>query len=248
MPKRKYKDVSELNPGWALLSYNKKAEASSALAANPIEYAFNEDIRTYWSAQTGKKNEWLSVDLGAPCTINALQINFAENDTKIMGREGVLAHQYLVEYSTDKLNWKVLSDKTANTEDLTHQYEAMKKPVKARYVKITNYRVPDGTFAISGLRVFGTGTGPKPTKVKSFIATRDAKDSRNITLTWEKQANATGYNIRYGTQKDKLYHSYQVNNDTSVTIRSLDQGQTYWFEIDAFGENGVTPGIAHPSH
>ena len=242
MPQFKYKDVSELNPGWALLSYNKKTEASSAMDQNPIAYAFDEDIRTYWSAKSGKKDEWLCVDLGSLCTVNALQVNFAENETQLRGREGVLAHQYLVEYSTDKQNWKKLSDQTTNEKDLTHPFEVMNAPVKARYVKVTNYHVPGGTFALSGLRVFGKGTGPAPGKVKSFDALRDSNDSRNITLSWEKQANATGYNIRYGTQKGKLYHSYQVNNATSVTIRSLDKDQRYWFEIDAFGENGVTPG------
>ncbi|HEY3372863.1 MAG TPA: family 43 glycosylhydrolase [Prolixibacteraceae bacterium] len=242
MPDHKYKDVNELKPGWALLSYNKKAKASSALDKDPIEYAFDEDIRTYWSAQTGNKNEWLSVDLGAPCTINALQINFAENQTQLLGRQGVLSHQYLVQYSTDQVNWKTLVDQTSNTEDLTHPYQVMSTPVQARYVKVTNYRVPDGTFAISGLRVFGQGSGAKPSKVKSFTATRDLKDSRNISLSWPQQANATGYNIRYGVEKGKLYHSYQVNKETSVTIRSLDKDQSYWFEIDAFGENGVTTG------
>ena len=244
MPNHKYTNVSELNPKWALLSFNKKAEASSSIAANPIAQAFDEDIRTYWSAQTGNKDEWLSVDLGSLCTINAVQINFAENKTQRLGRDGVLPHQYLVEYSTDKVKWQILSDKTANTQDLTHQYEVMNVPMKARYVRITNYRVPDGTFAISDLRVFGLGTGNKPTKVNSFNAIRDSKDPRSITLSWTKQANATGYNVRFGTQKDKLYRSYQVNKDTSVTINSLNKGQNYWFEIDAYGENGVTPGTA----
>lgn len=249
MPNHKYTHVNELNTGWALLSYNKKAEASSALAANPVANAFNEDIRTYWSAQTGNKDEWLSVDLGSQCTINAIQINSAEHQSQLLGNTEVHAHQYLVEYSTDKLKWHVLSDKTANTEDLTHQYEAMSTPVVARYVKVTNYRVPDGTFAISGFRVFGLGAakGLKPTQVTSFKAIRDTNDPRSITLSWDKQANTTGYNIRFGTQKDKLYRSYQVNNETSVTIRSLNKDQSYWFEIDAFGENGVTPGIAQPA-
>ena len=248
MPNHKYNDVSELNPGWALLSYNKKAEASSSIAANPITQAFDEDIRNYWSAQTGNKGEWLSVDLGSVCNINALQINFAENNTQLLGRDGVLPHQYMVEYSSDMLKWQILSDKTANTEDLTHQYDVFNQPVKGRYVRITNSRVLDGTFAISGFRVFGLGTGHKPTKVKSFIAARDSKDPRTIKVSWEKQANATGYNIRFGTQKDKLYRSYQVNKGTSVTINSLNKDQTYWFEIDAFGENGVRPGNVQVSH
>ncbi|HAH25319.1 MAG TPA: carbohydrate-binding protein, partial [Prolixibacteraceae bacterium] len=247
MPNHKYTDVTELNPGWSLLSYHKKAEASSFLNKNPVEYAFDEDIRTYWSAQTGNKDEWLSVDLGSLCTVNAIQVNFAENNTQLLGRDKVLSHQYRVEYSIDKLIWKIASDKTTNTEDLTHQYVVMSTPAKARYIKVTNVRVPDGTFAISGLRVFGSGTGLKPTKVASFNALRDSKDPRSITLSWAKQAHATGYNIRYGSEKGKLYHSYQVNDATSVTLRSLDKDQDYWFEIDAFGENGVTPGDAKMS-
>jgi hypothetical protein len=217
MPDHKYQDVKELNPGWALLDYHKTGEASSSAKEFPVTNAFDEDIRTYWSAQTGNKGEWLSVDLGAVCTINAVQINFAENNTRLYGREGILAHQYLVEYSTDKQKWETLIDKKANEKDLTHPFEVMQKPVKARYVRITNYRVPDGTFAISDLRIFGKGNNGQPGKVSSFNALRDAKDTRNIILSWDKQKDATGYNVKYGIGKDKLYHCYQVNNDNKVT-------------------------------
>lgn len=153
-----------------------------------------------------------------------------------------MAQQYVLEYATDKKTWKKLVDKTTNEADLTHQYHVFKTPVKARYLKVTNYRVPSGTFAVSGFRVFGTGTGKKPTKVNSCEAIRDVSDPRNVTLSWKKQANATGYNIRFGVQKDNLNRVYQVYGDTEVTIRSLNKGQQYWFAIDAFGENGVTKG------
>lgn len=243
MPNRKYNDVSELFPGWMMLSYKKTADASSSLDTHPAALAFNEEIKDYWSAKTGDKGEWLSVDLGSVSTVNALQLNFAEHKTDLFGNKNVLAHQYLLEYSTDKKTWKTLVDKTTNNEDLTHQYHMMKTPVKARYLKVTNYRVPSGTFAISGFRVFGKGTGKKPTKVSSFQLARNADDSRNVKLTWKKQSNAIGYNVRFGTEKDKLYRSYQIYGDTELTIRSLNKDQKYWFAIDAFGENGITPGV-----
>lgn len=245
MPDHKIKDVSELFPGWMMLSYKKEAEASSSLDANPVSLAFNEEVRDYWSAKTGDEGEWLSVDLGSVSTVNAVQLNFAENNTQLFGRTGVPAQQYLLEYSNDKKTWKKLVDKTTNNEDLTHQYHVMKTPVKARYLKVTNYRVPGGTFAISGFRVFGSGTRKKPAKVNSFQMVRDADDPRNVKLSWEKQQNAIGYNIRFGTQKDKLYRSYQVYGDTDLTIRSLNKDQKYWFAIDAFGENGITRGDTH---
>lgn len=242
MPNYKYKDVSELFPGWMLLSYKKVAQASSTLDANPTSFAFNEEIRDYWSAKTGNKGEWLSVDLSEVADIKALQINFAENNTQLFGRDGILAEQYLIEYSNDRSTWKKLVDETTNTDDLTHQYHIMKAPIKARYLKLTNYRVPGGTFAVSGFRVFGTGTSKKPAKVTSCQITRDVNDSRDVMLSWKKQQNAIGYIIRFGTEKDKLYRSYQVYNDTNVTIRSLEKDRKYWFAVDAIGENGVARG------
>lgn len=248
MPNYKYNNISELNPAWSLLSYDKKAEASSSSASNSSANAFDENIETYWCPQNGKKNEWLSVDLGSLCTINAFQLNFSENNIKLLEGEGAIAHQYLVEYSADKKNWKTLSDKTSNKEDLSHPYEAMKNPVQAQYVKITNHLISDGTFAISGFRIFGSGTNSKPTKLTTFYASRDFRDQRMIKLTWVKKEYVTGYMIRYGTKKDKLHQSYQVFKDAPVTFRVLDKNKTYWFEIDAFDENGVTPSDPHPSH
>lgn len=248
MPNHKYTSVSKLDPEWSLLSYNKTAEASSSIGTNPVAFAFDENIGTFWSAQTGQKGEWLVVDLGSVCTVNAVQVNFAENKSQIKGRDNVLAHQYLVEYSVDKKKWTTLIDKTANTDDLTHQYEAMSIPVQAQFIKITNYRVPDGTFAISGFRVFGVGTGQRPGKVAKFNAARDFRNPRVIKLKWEQAENATGYNILYGTQKNKLYHSYRVfaHKNAPLGIPCFDKKTTYCFEIDAFNENGVTPGNSHP--
>jgi xylan 1,4-beta-xylosidase len=242
IPDQKIDKLNELSCGWMLLSYNKTAAASSSIDTYPTDFAFDENIRTYWSAQTGNNGEWLSVDLNSMCNINAIQINFAENNTQLHGRDSIPAQQYIVEYSDDNLTWKTLVDKTANNEDLTHQYEEMDTAVMARYLKVTNYRVPGGTFAISGFRVFGTNSGDKPGKVTSFNMIRTNKDSRNIDLSWKKQSNATGYNIRFGFQNDKLYRGYLVYGDTSVTIRSLNANQIYWFAIDAFGEGGITIG------
>ena len=42
--------------------------------------------------------------------------------------------------------------------------------------------------------------------------------------------------------KIKLYHNYQVLEKDSVTIRSLNSSQKYYFTIDAFNENGIAKG------
>lgn len=246
IPDHKYNDVTELIPDWKLLSYHKTAEASSSISTYPVSFAFDENVRTYWSAQSGNKGEWLSVDLGGLCSINAVQVNFAENNTQILGWN-TRSEQYQVEYSSDKQTWNVLIDKTANQEDLTHQFTVLPASVKARYVRVTNYQVPGGTFAISDLRIFGKGANLLTSGVDSIKLQRTTTEPRTIKLTWGKQMNATGYNIRFGAEPDKLYRSYEVYGDTSVTIRSLNKHQSYFFEVDAFDENGIVKGNIYSS-
>jgi xylan 1,4-beta-xylosidase len=67
-------------------------------------------------------------------------------------------------------------------------------------------------------------------------------DRAVVKLNWTPAPDAIGYNIRYGSAKDKLYHPYQVLGTNSVTIGSLNSLQKYYFTVDAFNENGVTKG------
>ena len=135
----------------------------------------NEDIRTYWSAKTGDKGEWISMDLQKECTINAVQINFAENETQIFGRNRDIYYQYLLEYSNDNKKWQTLADKTQNKTDVPHDYIELRTPIKARYIRLTNYQMPSGTFAIAGFRVFGNGGGTAPSKMDDFKIDRSIK-------------------------------------------------------------------------
>ena len=102
--------------------------------------------------------------------------------------------------------------------------------------------MPDGTFALAGLRVFGNGGGRDPAKVENFGVLRPETDRCEVKLKWTHKPDAVGYNIRFGTQKDKLYHNYQVLGADTVTIRSLNSSAKYYFTIDAFNENGITKG------
>jgi xylan 1,4-beta-xylosidase len=240
VPSKKISNPDELSTHWMLLSYNKPVDVSSELTDHPKKYAADEDIRTYWSANTGNKAEWLSIDLQKECTVNAIQINYAENETQIFGRNPDICYQYLLEYSADNKTWQTLVDKTENKTDVPHDYLELKTPINARFIRLTNYHVPSGTFALAGLRVFGNSGGAVPAKVKGFKIDRSETDKCVANLTWEKSPNAVGFNILYGTQKDKLYHNYQVLGSDSLIIRSLNSLSKYYFSIEAFNENGIS--------
>ena len=243
VPEKKISGPDELSPHWMLLSYSKPVEVSSELPDHPKQFAADENIRNYWSAKTGDKGEWISIDLQKECSINAVQINYAENETQIFGRNPEIYYQYLLEYSNDNKAWHTLVDKTENMSDVPHDYIELQNPIKARFIKLTNYHVPSGTFAIAGLRVFGNGEGNLPSRVNDFKIDRLASDRCIVNLKWNKNLDAVGFNVRYGIQKDKLYHNYQVLSADSITIRSLNSLSKYYFTIDAFNENGISKGI-----
>jgi xylan 1,4-beta-xylosidase len=168
MPQKKISNPEELFPQWMLLSYNKPVEASSELPNHVKKFATDEEIRTYWSAATGNKGEWIMVDLKTMAEVNAVQINYAENQTEILGRNDKNCHQYLLQYSSNGKDWNTIVDKTENKADVPHDYIELAVPIKARYIKMTNYKVPDGTFAIAGLRVFGNANGSAPCRLKTL--------------------------------------------------------------------------------
>jgi xylan 1,4-beta-xylosidase len=242
VPQKKISGPAELFPQWMLLSYNKPVNVSSEMKDHPKNFASDEEIRTYWSAQTGNKGEWLSMDLERICSINAVQINFAENQTHLHGRSANIYYQYLLEYSVDNKTWTSFADKTSNTTDVPHDYIQLSSAVKARYLRLTNYYVPDGTFALAGLRVFGNREGAKSKEVINLSAVRSEDDRSEVKLKWNNNLETSGFNIRYGTRADKLYLNYQVLGHDTLTIRSLNKFLKYYFTIDGFNENGISKG------
>src|SRR5829696_2645661 len=125
------------------------------------------------------------MDLEKLCTVNAVQLNYGENNMNLFGRNDGIYYQYLLEYSTDNKTWKTLIDKTKNkTEDAPHDYIELKTPVKARYIRLTNHRMPRGTFALAGLSVFGSAGGKAPPVVEKLNTVRDEADRAVVKLSW----------------------------------------------------------------
>ena len=227
--------------GWMLLNYNKPVQVSSTLGTYYANNLVDENIKTYWSAKTADKGEWLITDLGETSTVHALQINYADQDAEFRGKQQGIYHQYIVYYSPDGKKWQVLVDKSKNKKDVPHDYIELDKPVQARYLKMENIHMPTGKFAISGFRIFGFGSGQKPDAVKQFMALRsDETDRRNGWLKWQPVDNAYAYNIYIGTEPDKLYNCVMVHNRNEYYYPGMDRTKPYYFAIEAINENGTS--------
>ncbi|WP_462255147.1 discoidin domain-containing protein, partial [Ferruginibacter sp.] len=230
--------------GWMLLNYNKPVQVSSTLGGYLPNNAVDELAKTYWSAASANKGEYIQTDLGNVSTVNAVQINYADQDVaqdhlgKINGGEQY--HQYKLYSSVDGKKWNTLVHKSKNKTDVPHDYVELEKPVQARFIKLENIHMPTGKFAISGLRVFGNGNGAKPTAVKNFIVLRTEKDKRSAFIKWKPVDNAFAYNIYYGTHPDKLYTCIMVHSNNEYWMKAMDSQKTYYYSIEAINENGVS--------
>lgn len=229
--------------GWMLQSYKQHCTASSSLSNHPPELAADENVRTWWSAQTGGTNEWFQMDLGQPRRIQAVQVNFAEQDAAKAPAEDYHAYRLLV--SEDGQTWRVLADKSSSRQCQPHDYVPLPKPVTIRYLKLENIYTPcGGRFAVRDLRVFGHGGGSPPAPVNHVKVERHQDDDRNATIRWELANGAVGYLIRFGTEADALYQCIQVQggNTGQLGTHVLTRGVKYVWRVDSFNANGITTG------
>lgn len=241
--------TNSLVPDCMLLSWNKKAMASSCIEGHVPASAFNEDIKTWWSATTADPGEWLMVDLGSVCDVRAIQVNFAEQDAEAKGdeRSESYSHKYKIEGAPEAEGpFHILVDKSTNDRDVPHDYDPLDHADKVRFVRITNEgpMPAGGKFAIRDLRIFGTASVPLPKVVQGLRVNRPASDPKTATIDWKADKNAEGYVIRFGIAPDKLYNEIQVwgGDVTEHVIHCLCAGVPTYFRIDAYNTAGVTPG------
>ena len=241
-------------PDFMLLSYNKSAKASSFADDKTPDKAFDENIQTWWRAQTNNPDEWLEVDLGMEYDVRAIQINFADDGLSLPIPEGAILKgstyskrwideknqftRWILEGSVDGLNYFVIEDKSKTKTDLPHDFILRENGIKARYIRLTVVALPYGQApCVSGLRVFGNGNGEAPKVAANVSSTREGE--LDVKINWE--GNATGYVALWGYAPDKLYHSFMVFSK-EVNIGALAKGQPLYVRVDSFNENGITEG------
>ncbi len=253
-------------PQWYLLSYAKPTNCSSSAEGKGADQAVNEDAKTWWRAKTAESCQWIEVDLEKPMDVRAIQINFADDALpiaspgKIKGtatqpryiEERDLHTRWKLEGSLDGKEYFLIEDKSKAETDLPHDFIVKEEGIRVRFIRLTIVEIPyDVTPCISGLRVFGIGTEEKA-KAPVFEATR-SEDGLDLLVTIEGTKDAIGYNILWGHEEGKLYHSYQIYREVADVrekkdalmkkrIGALVKSQEYFVRVDAYNENGITKG------
>ncbi len=254
IPQGKFDSLS-IKPKYMLLSYKKKTAASSQQEECPIENVVDENVKTLWQSKTNKPGEWISIDLGKEYDVRAVQVNFGDYRTpkkkaprseyggtisqeRYIEKE-LVEYGYRLEYSLDGKSWSCFGEEKILT---TLPHKLVEFYAVARYIRITFDSSPyDQNFTLSGLRVFGFGSGKKPSQVIGEQAER-VNDTVG-ELSWNSQPDTIGYCIRIGIAPDKLYNSILLYGQNSYRITFLNQEtKTYYYAVDAFNEQGITEG------
>lgn len=250
------------SPSWMLLSYGKKAFASSEIDGHEANCCLDENNQTWWTS-SGEDHPWLKLDLQSTPDIYAIQINFADDfhdfhdlhnfheieknqlsshpnqDRHI--EEGTLYTRWVLEGSIDDLHYTLLEDKSVSNTDFAHDFIVLDEPTSYRYLKLTVIEVPyKKAVSISGFRVFGLSNGPLPSASHYQIET-GGNNEKTIRIH-TTDTSTVGHVILWGHEEKKLYHSC-LTYSKEVTLKAFVKGIPYFFRVDSFNESGVTEGI-----
>ena len=245
-PATKFDDPDKLFTGWMLLSYRKPVSASATKQGFGTAAVSDEDPRTFWVAASNTPGETLTLDLGAPKTVRAIQVNFADYKSGRFADAPDIYTEFELQGSLDGRTWQPLARTEPPRRDRTNAYFELPQPARIRFVRYVHGHVGAANLAISDIRVFGNADGPAPSTPSVAAASRHS-DQRDATIAWSKVPGAIGYNIRFGIRPDRLTLTHQLWADelgNSATLhkelRSLNVGVPYWVAIEAFNESGVS--------
>jgi xylan 1,4-beta-xylosidase len=241
LPDKPWRTSDELFTGWMLLSYAKSVTASSARDSFPAASITDENPRTYWVAAQNRPGEWLTIDLGSAFDVKAIQVNYADYKSGLFGTDSTGVTQFRLQTSLDGKTWRVAADLSRERRDRPNAYIELRAPTRARYVRYDHVHIGAANLAISDIRVFGNGSGPRPPTPARVSAQRD-RDERNAMISWQEVPGATGYNVRWGVAPNKLYQTYQrfAENGSTLELRALSLGVNYWVAVESFNERGVS--------
>lgn len=260
LPDTKVPNHKKRFTGWMLLSKNKKVSVNSVLKGikrkvidetekgympeqEEADYSAaminDENIRTLWVAENNSDSLFVEIDIEKAMTINAVQVNFQDFNAEIFGKPEFLKQQFIIQTSLDGEHWENTIDYSNNQKDKPHAYIELTQPVQARYVMFKNISFPNKYLSIGELRVFGNGNGKKPSSPKSFQAHRQT-DRRNANLAWKPVKDAMGYVLYWGISDDKLNNSVMIYENSVYELRALNTNQKYYFQVEAFNENGIS--------
>lgn len=144
---------------------------------------------------------------------------------------GVSGYQ-VYKYDTSTKKYVRLANVTTNS------YKLSKLPSGTAYkFAVRAYKKVSGSYYFGSFSYITTATRPGTPTLKA------TPGSKKVTLSWNKQAGATGYAVYMATSQNGKYSRIATlngNSKISVTKTGLTTGRTYYFKVIAYKTVGST--------
>lgn len=136
-------------PDWDLRKLAVGAIASSFEQEHTAVFAFDDDTGTRWSSEWND-NQWISIDLGKPCTISKIELLW----------EDAFAQEYNIEISHDTHIWKAVRQiQNGSVGKISFAFNDL----VARYVRVNAIkRGSQWGFSLKEFIIYGPVNEPEP--------------------------------------------------------------------------------------
>ncbi len=119
------------------LKKTSSSDSQESSKGNTTDKGNDGNTSTRWCANDGNVNHWWKVDLGYLYDIVG---------TEVMWEFDGQNYKYIIQASSDNINWNTVVDKNNNTSTAQTRQDIF-DPISARYVRITITGLPSGDWA-----------------------------------------------------------------------------------------------------
>ena len=205
--------------------YNDKKVKNGSKYYYKVKASYVKDGKTYYGDLSDKKSIKYSSTLGKTTKITATATT---NSIKLTWKKVTSAVGYTI-YRYDSSKKKYV--KIGSTKKLSYTNKKLKSGKKYTYMVKAYTKINGVVYRGKGVKFYAS---TNPVKVKSLKVS--SSKAKNAALSWNKVANATGYEVYRATSKNGKYTKVATiskGKTVKYTNSKLKSGKTYFYKVRA---------------
>ncbi len=204
-----------------------------------------------WPQRT-RPGATLTIDLGAERELRALQVNYADYDSRLFAQRlhASTRSSACDAFEATGARWTPIADLTGERRDRPTPTSSCRRPCARARCAGSTCHVGAAHLAVSDVRVFGSAGGRRPRDAGRRVRRAATPTPATRRSTWRAGAGRGRATTCAGASPRRSSIRRTSASPTrlrALELRALNVGQPYDFAVEAFNENGVSPASA-PVH
>ena len=193
-------------------------------------YLKGDDGNTYYSNFTKEKTvKTASIPVGTP--VNLKQDNVQETTLTLIWDRVADATGYKVyQYNSDKKKYDVIRTITENTCTISKLQPDVEYKFKVRAYVVENKKYSYSDYT----EVLNVKTKAIPRTIETPVLEPIKANKGVLTLSWNKVADATAYNVYRFNRKTNKYENIAWTKETSIELKEEPKGEINTYRIKAY--------------